>query len=381
MANCSPRIKAIAAGGPFSNNYRNMLDHIIDDHERQQFRQRSVGSLGHRFDQLLERRSALVRDTGSGRAHLPQQRTEYPNWRKDADQLVATVNGILREKSDWQPHFDAAELNLDGFETRSERLSEMLHRDDSVLQWAERFPDRDQSGRIADTRHPIPCAGDLVLGDRIRWNSNPDGEPSVREGQIHRILQGSSTAENQYHVRGGSPITLGSPIWTVRAMDLFLGDVHRRPWSDESVRETMRGEAAGPFRIVCAFEERRRSDEPGKTSESRIVPGDKIDWVETTAAMGEDGAYGVRRISAEVLTVKAGRAPDKDRIRIRVLGSTGTNALPAGSELEVEPTRVLRAGRFNRVAWTAESERTQRLSELELQTAEIIRTRGPIYGP
>ncbi|MDE2914160.1 MAG: relaxase domain-containing protein [Paracoccaceae bacterium] len=373
------RIEALATDPFVPEGSAGAIKRILDGQREQRHRAQRVGDFMQRIERSGTRRGVLFADDGPGQAPLPQRRSKYAGWREDAERLHADGKRMLEDRSAWEPHLRTAHgWSLETLRSRLAQQIDMFCRDDTVLDWTRRHPDFDCTGRVADARHSIRCAGDLVLGDRVRWGVGRDGESAVQEGQITAVRRGVTDAGDRYEIQE-EPLTNppGGRPRAVYALDLFLGDVHRRPWSEESLRDGMRAEAAGPYSIACTVQDDWWVGAPDKPGEARVVPGDQILWVETVPGAGPDGKVGVRAIAANVVTVDAGPTPKRDRIRLRVLDSRGTNALREGSELAIEPQRLRQAGRFHRVAWGDENERKAELKELERQTAEIGRDRGP----
>ena len=348
---------------------------IIAENRKQQDRRQGVREFAERVVRSRNRRSALFMEDGPAVRRLPQQRDLYPDWRREAEDLHARGSRISREGQAWEPHLAAVRWGLDALRSWLSRLTEMFRRDDQVLAWAERDPERDPGGRAADDRHSIRSAGDLVMGDRIRWLDVRDGEPKVREGQVTGVRPRSAASGDIYEIHGKSrpyqPLILPD---TVTGRNLFRGDVHRRPWPDENMRDAMRAEATGPFSIACGI---GSGIGAGPRDEAPLVPGDRIRWIEMVRDAGPDGTAGVRAVAAEVMSVKPGARPRSDRIRARVLGSTGDGALAAGTELETALWELGQAGRVHRAAWASGIGRGARLKELHRQRVmEIDRSKG-----
>ena len=355
---------------------REVFETILDGHRAEQDRYRETRDILERAHRSRRKRAAILRDDRPGVPRLPQQRSEYPEWRKEAENLHADGSRIQREGSAWIPHLDAVRWSLDGLRGWLQRLAALFRRDDLVLELADRNPVHDFPERGADDRHSVPSAGDLVLGDRIRWLERrvmADGDRAVaREGRIIDIRHRSDDKGDRVHVSTGVDM-LADPV---RAATLLKGDVHRQPWPDENERETMRAEPAGPFTIPCEVEENDWYGAPDQPGEARVVPGDRIRWTERVPGKGPEDSARVRAIAARVDEVDAGYTPKRDRIRLTVIASTGTDAFPPGHELKIEPRRLHGAGPFHRAAWANEAERTGRLETLEQRTLEIGRERG-----
>ena len=309
-----------------------MFGRIIDECRVQRQRRRHVREFTERVVRSRTGRSALFMEDGPAVLRLPQRRSAYSVWRREAEELHDQGDRMSREGSAWEPHLKAVRSSLDTLRSWLARLTEMFRRDDLVLSWAEEDVEHQPGGRAADDRHSIRAAGDLVPGDRIRWIDDRDGASKIREDLVVGVRPGSTDSGETFEIQEGSgpyvPILVPRPVtaWT-----LFRGDVHRRPWPDEDMREAMRPEAAGPFSIACGPEGGIAARVP---PEARIVPGDRIRWIEMVRSDSPDGTDGARAVVAEVVSVEPGTEPESDRIRFSVLGSTGTEALDKGTELE-----------------------------------------------
>ncbi|MCY3873388.1 MAG: relaxase domain-containing protein [Rhodobacteraceae bacterium] len=369
------RMEALAADPFVPDESATIFGRIIDECRLQRQRQRHVREFTERVVRSRSGRSALFRDAGPAVRHLPQQRRAYSVWRREADDLHGLGDRMSREGAAWEPHLAAVRSSLDTLRSWLVRLTEMFRRDDQVLSWAEEDVGHDPGGRAADARYSIRAAGDLVPGDRIRWTDDRDGTPKIREDLVVGLRPGRGDSGDVFEIQEGSgryvPILVPRPI---RARDLFRGNVHRQPWPDEDMREDMRPEAVGPFSIACGTEGGIAARVP---DEGRIVPGDRIRWIEMVRGDSRDGTDGVRAVVADVISVEPGTEPASDRIRFRVLGSTGTEAFPEGTERETSLRLLSQAGRVHRAGWASEGDRGIRLGELEkLRAIEIDRSRG-----
>ena len=355
---------------------QDMFETILDGHRAEQGRYRDSRDIRERAHRSRQKRMAILRDDRPGIPRIPQQRSEYPEWRREAEQLHADGSRLAREGSAWTPHLKAVRWSLEGLRGWLQRLGALFRRDDAVLEIADRHPVLDFPERGADDRHTVPCAGDLVLGDRIRWlerRAMADGDRAVaREGQVIDIRHRSDGKGDRIRVSAGSDMIADS----VRAATLLKGDVHRQPWTDENERETMHAEPDGPFTIPCEVEVLEWYGAPDEPGDARVVPGDCIRWVERVPDDGRNDSAGVRSISAKVDKVEAGATPKRDRIHLIVIASAGTDAFSQGHRLDIEPRRLHGAGRFHRTAWDDETERTRLLENLEQRTREIGRERG-----
>ena len=369
------RMETLAADPFVPDESARMFGRIIDECRVQRQRRWHVREFTERVVRSRNRRSALFMDDSPAVRRLPQQQSAYSVWRREAEDLHGLGSGMSREGRTWEPHLKVVRSSLDTLRSWLLRVSEMFRRDDRVLAWAEEDPGHDPGGRAADARHSIRAAGDLVPGDRIRWIDNRDGAPKIREDLIVGVRPGSTDSGDTFEIQEGSgpyhSMLVPRPF---TARTLFRGDVHRQPWPDEDMREAMRPEAAAPFSIACGTEggiaARVRDD-------VRIVPGDRIRWIEMVRGDSPDGIGGVRAIVADVVSVEPGSEPASDRVRARVLGSTGTEAFPEGTERETSLRILSQAGRVHRSGWASEADRGTRLGELEKQRAiEIDRSRG-----
>ncbi len=350
---------------------------IIDECRIQRERGRHVRKFAERLVRSRNRRSTLFMDDGLAVRRLPQQRCEYSAWRREAEELHGLGSGMSREGNAWEPHLAAARWSLDTLRSWLSRLSEMFRRDDRVLAWAEEDPGHNPGGRAADARHSVRAAGDLVPGDRIRWIEFCDGGRGIRHGLVTGTRPGFTDSGDTIEIQEGSgryvPILVPRPV---TARTLFRGDVHRQPWPDKDMREAMRPEAAGSFSIACGTEGGLAARVP---DDARIVPGDRIRWIEMVRGDGLNSTDGVRAVEAEVVSVNPGAGSESDRIRFRVLGSTGTEPLPKGTELDTSLRLLSQAGKVHRAGWASKSDRGTRLEELEMQR-KIDRDRSRGFG-
>ncbi len=372
------RIEALAGDGRVPAARREAFRTVLDGRRADRERNRQAREITERARRCIDGREAVLRDGRPGIPRLPQQRQEYGAWRREAERLHADANRLLREDPRVGPHLEEAGWSAARARSWLQRLEGRFRRDDAALETAERRPVHDLPERGADARHPVPCAGDLVLGDRVRWLEPGDGGTGIREGRIVDIRHDPDALGDRILVAGDGPRGTDRRF---DASELLRGDAHRQVWPDEEARERMRAEATGPFTVACAVDEDARVGGPDDPGEARLVAGDRIRWIERPDSDGPMAEAGVRAVEATVDEVVAGSAPRLDRIRLTVDSSTGDGALPRGARLEVEPGRLRMSGRFHRMPWPREDVRRDRLAELAARTRMIERSMPSVEMP
>ena len=337
------------------------LGTIIAEDCTAEARRRQVLAFREQAERNRQDRRVLFVDS-PGR-QLPQQQPAYAAWRLEAEELHQFASRMSRERTVWEPHLAAIRWGMGALRSWLARLANVFRRDDRVRGWAREDPVPGGGKQIAGPVYPIRAAGDLVLGDKIRWAGRQGGMPPIREGQITGVAPGITDAGETYEIRPAAPgdDIAARPVF-ISGRDLFRGDFHRKRWPDEAARDAFRAEPAGRYSVAC------------KSGEAVLV-GDLVRWCELVPDSGEDEAAGPRDVVAKIVMVTPGPRPEDDQLRLRILRSTGAAALPAGTVLEVTPGRLCQAGQFHRVTWECESDRERAAAALTTEREQLLRER------